>query len=396
MNYENMTKEELVSYIEHIKEQRAFSYEDQIKLAILDKSPFTIWASDRECKIRLWDGQCESMYGRSKEEVLGKDFVDLFVARDEQAAARRDQLEIIDRDKVFHNIANDQGRNGNTLKLITHCFRIRDPKTGEYWNAEIGVTIDYYEEEQKQLAENIAEGRLIQSCISQFRDNQRQYQEQFIERKEVLLNAIRVGEREAAKLHTLEDYRQQVRDIKEKIKLVEIDMDTLFNHYYGEMCRCTSHQLCESVRLRFIQAYNDILSQFDDLVLEFEIVRISFIDKKDYVSLKDSVMKDTTAKNTRLANSIQEIWIKAESNIKEYRGLGDRIDPNSEKLKQLTQIRDRVNELKTEIGNIASEIYYKIGEANSEREIECIKNEMEAKYTVIEQEINNINKSVGG
>lgn len=39
MDYENMTKEELIVYIEEIKAKRAFAYEDQMKLLILDNFP---------------------------------------------------------------------------------------------------------------------------------------------------------------------------------------------------------------------------------------------------------------------------------------------------------------------------------------------------------------------
>ena len=56
----------------------ANTYEDQLKLAILDKSPFTIWASDRNCMIKMWDGQCESMYGRKKEDEARKWFICLY------------------------------------------------------------------------------------------------------------------------------------------------------------------------------------------------------------------------------------------------------------------------------------------------------------------------------
>lgn len=148
MNYENMTKGELIDYIEELKAKRAFTYEDQMKLLILDSSPFTVWASDRNCKIRLWMGQCETLYGFSSKEAIGKDYVDLFVAEDEKVAARRDQIDIIDNEAVFHNIANDVGKNGNTLQLVTNCRRIKDPISGEYWNAEMGLVISYLDQEK--------------------------------------------------------------------------------------------------------------------------------------------------------------------------------------------------------------------------------------------------------
>lgn len=146
-----MTKEELITYIKELESKRAFTYEDQMKLEILDNSPFTVWASDRNCIIKLWMGQCESLYGFSSKEVIGKDFVDLFVAKDEKVAARRDQINIIDNGAIFHNIANDIGKNGNTLQLITNCRRIIDPVSGECWNAEMGLIIDYLEQEKDRL-----------------------------------------------------------------------------------------------------------------------------------------------------------------------------------------------------------------------------------------------------
>lgn len=394
MNLDSMSREELIEYIHKMKSQRAFTYEDQLKLTILDKSPFTIWASDRNCIIHLWEGQCESMYGRKKEDVIGKDFVDLFVARDEQPAARRDQLEIIDNDKMYHNIANDQGRNGNTLHLITNCFRIQDPKSGEYWNAEMGVSIDYYEEEKRQLAENIAEGRLIQSCVSEFLDSQRQYREQFINRKESLLAAIRAGTIDAVKLNRGNEYREICGEIKEKIKAIEQRLNSVLSDYLKEMSKCTTHLACQNVRFNFIETYNSVLDDFGELVLEYEVICVEFNDKQNIIILKDSVMKETTAYNTRMANLAQEVWLRAEANIKEYSALGNKINPNSSRLCRLTELRDQVLTIKDKINVIADEIYGKINVSGSEAIILAIKNEMENSYSELLNRLNELKELV--
>lgn len=42
VDFDNMTKEELIDYIQKMQTQRAFSEEDQFLLKILDDSPFTI------------------------------------------------------------------------------------------------------------------------------------------------------------------------------------------------------------------------------------------------------------------------------------------------------------------------------------------------------------------
>lgn len=175
LNYDEMTKEELIQYIKECKEKRAFTYEDQMKLAFLDSSPFTLWASDRNCRIKLWMGQCEALYGYKSEDVLGKDFVDLFVAVDEQKAAREDQISIIDDGAVFHNIANDVGKNGNTLRLLTNCWRLKDPISGEYWNAEMGLIIDFFNQEVVRLEQIITESRMLKTRVTQFIDCTKQY-----------------------------------------------------------------------------------------------------------------------------------------------------------------------------------------------------------------------------
>jgi len=150
MDFEKMSREELIAKLKELENRRAFTCEDHMKLIILDESPFTIWASDRDCKITFWAGRCESLYNRTWKEVKGKDYVPLFVADNEQAAARRDQIKIIDDAEVFHNFANDKNKYGNTLPLLTNCFRIKDPScTDKYWNAEMGLIIDFLDEEKK-------------------------------------------------------------------------------------------------------------------------------------------------------------------------------------------------------------------------------------------------------
>lgn len=391
--YDSYSKESLIQLLLELEQKRAFSYEDQLKLTILDKSPFTIWASDRNCIIRMWEGQCESMYGRKKEDVLGKDFVDLFVARDEQVAARRDQLEIIDNGKEFHNIANDQGRNGNTLQLITNCFRIKNPQTGEYWNAEMGVAIDYYEEEKKQLARNIEEGRLIQTLISDFGETQRQYREQFIDRKEALLAAIRTGERDAARQNKLVEYRNQVQSIKTKVLQIEENLDAAIAEYYRTMRNCTASSACSEIKTKFNSVQRKILNEFDDLVLELEIIDFDVTNQSSVVSLKDEVMKSTTAKNSRLESLAHEIWLYAEDEITEYRSLGA-ITSESVRLTKLIEKRDQIITLKNEIHTIGDEIYSQLTTATTEDMILSIKASMEEQYGDLEIKLDEFRKGL--
>lgn len=392
--YDNFSKEELIKLLLDFEGKRAFSYEDQLKLAILDKSPFTIWASDRNCIIKMWSGQCESMYGRRKEDVLGKDFVDLFVSPDEQAAARRDQLEIIDNDKEFHNIANDQGRNGNTLQLITNCFRITDPQSGEFWNAEMGVAIDYYEEEKKQLERNIEEGRMIQTLISDFSATQNQYREQFFDRKESLLSAIRNGKIEAAKKKKLDEYIRCTQEFVKKVKEIDDQIDSISENYSAKIKKCTSSSSCVQIKNEFVSALRKALNEFDEIVVQYEIVCLELTNQASIVSLRDEIMRATTAKNTRLESLAQEVWLKAEDAIKEYTNLGPHINAESSRLLQLRSQRDAVKDIKNEIHIIADEIYSQLSNATTEDSLNDIKLSMDNRYKEIETQLQEIRKGL--
>lgn len=392
--YSKLSKKELIQILTNLEKKRAFTYEDQLKLTILDRSPFTIWASDRNCIIRMWEGQCESMYGRKKEDVLGRDFVDLFVAPDEQAAARRDQLEIIDNGKDFHNIANDQGRNGNTLQLITNCFRIKDPNTGEYWNAEMGVAIDYYEEEKKQLERNIEEGKLIQSLISDFSATQNQYREQFFDRKESLLTAIRSGRLEAAKKHRTAEYTQRTQSIKQKIQEIDVLIDSLSNEYSKKIKKCTSSSNCVQIKNSYTSSLQETLNEFDDIVIDLEIICLEMTNQSSILSLRDNIMKATTSNNAQVESLAHEVWLKSEEAISEYVSLGMHIDSESSRLLLLKKQCEEVKKLKTEIHVIADEIYSQLANATDETSLHNIKTAMEHRYSEIELKLQEINKGL--
>ena len=144
-DYNKMSKKELIDYVKKLINQRAFTYEDRMKLAIIDEAPFTIWANDRDCKIRFWSGKCEKVYGYNKAYVSGKDFVDLFVSKDEGLKARIDCRDIIDNDTPFNNIANDETFDKIPITLQTNCFRIKDVDS-----AEIGVLTNSIEKEKEK------------------------------------------------------------------------------------------------------------------------------------------------------------------------------------------------------------------------------------------------------
>jgi len=231
MDYSSMSKKQLIQYIEQLKEQRAFSYEDRMKLRIIDEAPFTLWACDRNFLIRLWECQAPAMYGIKKDEALGKEYLTLFVAKDERVASETDCLAIIDEGDVFNNcIAEDVGKRGKCT-VITNCFRVQDVETGEWLQAEIGLDISNLDEEKEKYARVIALSKQIKAeCES--------YELQISEAVETakgqltkFKDRINSHRKEVVTNGKLSYYNKQIRETQSHIRKLERTLEKQKNDY---------------------------------------------------------------------------------------------------------------------------------------------------------------------
>jgi PAS domain S-box-containing protein len=143
--------------IARLKAAGSMSKEDKLKLAILDRAPFTIWACDRQFRIVLWSGKCQETYGYDSAYAIGANYLDLFVDPLEQEESRSDCIKIIDDDMVPKNcLAYDRSRTGNRRTMLTNCFRILDEEAGTFLQAEVGLEIsdlDLRKDEHRTLRE---------------------------------------------------------------------------------------------------------------------------------------------------------------------------------------------------------------------------------------------------
>ena len=387
-----MSREELIKVLESLEQQRAFTYEDQMKLKILDQSPFTIWASDRDCKITFWDGQCEHHYGYTKEEAIGYDYVNLFVDEDEKDAAREDQIKIIDYGEVFHNIANDHGKDGNILHLITNCRRIRDIKTGDYWNAEMGLIIDYIEDEKERLNQVVSESRKVKACVSQFIASVNQDKEQFANRRKAINTSIRSYERIAISKGKRKEFKKSVAIVRDAIRKIDEQLNSTIEQYFDSIQLCRTYSSCEQTRLDFMKVYEEILDKFEDVVLDIEEIAQELNCSSSVVSSRDSVMRDTGVKNRLLINFAHDLLMKAESEIAEYKGLN--VIQNAKRLQLLTERRDRIQEIKNQIDEFVDCIYEKLLDAETEDSIKSLRRDMESSLTIFENTLKQIKEEM--
>lgn len=395
MNFEDMTKEELIAYIKEMETKRAFTYEDQMKLAILDNSPFTVWASDRNCKIKLWMGQCESLYGFSSKEAIGKDYVDLFVAEDEKAAARRDQIEIIDNEAVFHNIANDTGKNGNTLQLITNCRRIRDPVSGEYWNAEMGLIIDYLEQEKNRLKAIVIESQRIKSSVNQFVEDTKQVKDQFLDRKKSINTAIHDCEQKATALRRRTEFRKKVANIRSNLSKLSQEIDAVLDTYISKMQSCATFNDCEKVRQLFFKEYEIFSESLEDMALDLFEISCDYDLEQNLVSEKDALMKDMAFQFRLLAEIFHNIIREVEKEINDYKEQVS-ANPNSETglYKDFIETKHAIFKLKEETEMFEDELSIQIINAPSRLDLKTIKEDAETRISFINQHIEEL-KNIG-
>lgn len=397
MNYENMTKEELITYIEEMQEKRAFTYEDQMKLEILDNSPFTVWASDRNCIIKLWMGQCEALYGFSSKEVVGKDYVDLFVAEDEKVAARRDQKAIIDDGVVFHNIANDVGKNGNTLQLVTNCRRIKDPVSGEYWNAEMGLIIDYLEHEKDRLKMIVSESQRIKISISQFIEDTKQVNEEFANRKNSINKAIRECEQKATALRRRTEFRKKIADSHCELTKLSQNMNDVYNEHVSKMQSCASFDSCEKIRQSFFREYEIVSDSLEEVALDVFDISCDYDIEQNLVSEKDAMMKEVSSWSRTISESIHDISHKVEKEINDYKDLvTNKPNPESDQFKLFISIRQEINEIKEEAEKREADLVSQILNAMSKQGLQMIKRQIEIEMEYIRKQMLKIENRLNG
>ncbi len=112
----------------------------RLAITLVDEAHISIWAADKDFTIVLWNSGAEHIYGISKKDAIGKKYVELFVDEVEREVSCTDCRLIIDTGYRQHNcLAYDHG--ADRRYMLTNCFRISDPETGEAFQAEIGVEI---------------------------------------------------------------------------------------------------------------------------------------------------------------------------------------------------------------------------------------------------------------
>ena len=323
-------------------------------------------------------GQCETLYGYSREEALEKDYVDLFVAQDEKVAARKDQIDIIDNGRTFHNIANDIGKNGNTLQLITNCRRIKDIISGEYWNAEIGVVIDYLEDEKKQLKLRINESQRIKSYETQFAVETSQAKESFLNRRTLIFSAIRSCERSATILRKRHECRKKMYDIRQGLDELFKNINNICDLYISKMEACKSLISCIETRQSFFKEQDIISDALEDYALDVFDISCNYNVEENLVSDKDLLIKDVTYQYRTISELAHNLLRAIEKEKNDYRELvTSNPDCEAGRYKLFLDIEQNIYNLKSESEKNEHEFMLQVLKSLNKQELETAKTQAE-------------------
>ncbi len=120
--------------------------------AFCREAHLSMWACDEDFRIVLWNKGAEELYGRSADSVLGERYDTLFIDEAEREQSLADCRKIIREGARFRNfLALDVDSRGRQKQMLTNCFRITDPETGQHYQAEVGLDIVDLELAQTEL-----------------------------------------------------------------------------------------------------------------------------------------------------------------------------------------------------------------------------------------------------
>lgn len=155
----------------------AYRNEILFYLQLLSLIPLPVWTSRKDRTIAFWNKYAEMAYGYKENTVLGEDFIQLLVNEAERAQADQDLEDITEgREGLQHfNMAHDKDSDGMTIKVLTCCFAVFDPRHNEVTQAEVSFDVSRLEEFQAELDEIQDKWEKTQKRKAELLEKEREY-----------------------------------------------------------------------------------------------------------------------------------------------------------------------------------------------------------------------------
>lgn len=145
--------------------------------------PLPVWAAARDGTIQHWNKYAERSYHYKSSSILGEDFIELFVNDPEKIQARKDLHNIIEgfEGPEHFNMAEDKDTRGRTVRVLTCCFPVYDPRIKDVVQAEISFDVNMLDQHQAEL----------QELHEDYRNFKEQQRDAILQEKRHLLKDIR-------------------------------------------------------------------------------------------------------------------------------------------------------------------------------------------------------------
>lgn len=220
--FHNIDAKELTKIFLELKKRRAYTWKDRMLLQMIDKTPnLTFWASDRNYKVRLWEGQCNDVYRKDYE---GQPFYE-FISPLERINAMQDSMLIINSKesevgthlKSFENYyTKDVVGAYVEVEMITNSVQLIDIDNDEVYYGEVGLHLNL-EDVKKRYVEQQRKLEKKQKIIEKEWDK---LLYEFEQRKDSLIDDV-----EKLKLNrkTLREFNNKINEIQKKL-VEEVDV----------------------------------------------------------------------------------------------------------------------------------------------------------------------------
>jgi PAS domain S-box-containing protein len=145
--------------------------EIDLLLEIVSRVPVAIWAASGEgagFAVRLWSPGAERLYGFSREEILGANYIERFVNRLERRQAILDHRRTEATRFPYRNLARDQQSDGTTRLMLTQGIAVWHPVLKEYLQGEVTVDATDVPGKDRSWLEQVLTPEAIRSLLEHF------------------------------------------------------------------------------------------------------------------------------------------------------------------------------------------------------------------------------------
>src|SRR6266542_1311410 len=111
-------------------------------LELVARLPVALWAASGEADdfaVRLWSPGAELLYGYSKDDVLGRNYIETFVNRLERRQAIVDHKIVETTRRPYRTLAREQRRDKTTRLMLTQGIALWHPVLQHYLQGELTV-----------------------------------------------------------------------------------------------------------------------------------------------------------------------------------------------------------------------------------------------------------------